>query len=133
LRDDLSMRKVNFKWAPRALHRSQKAARVQVSRDVLDVLDSRTDRSLSNVCTGDDTCVYLNNPRTSMSIGADVTRPIQVRRTVTSKKGMFWIDFSGTGISAVVMLPAGQSFNKGFFASTVLPSIVDDRALSCPK
>jgi hypothetical protein len=31
------------------------------------------------------------------------------------------------------MLPAGQTFNKDFFAATVLPSIVDDRALSRPK
>jgi hypothetical protein len=31
------------------------------------------------------------------------------------------------------MLPAGQSFNKNFFAGTVLPSIVQDRELSRPK
>jgi hypothetical protein len=31
------------------------------------------------------------------------------------------------------MLPAGQNFNKDFFAGTVLPSIVDDRALIFPK
>jgi hypothetical protein len=31
------------------------------------------------------------------------------------------------------MLPAWQCFNKDFFAGTVLPSIVGDRALSRPK
>jgi hypothetical protein len=46
---------------------------------------------------------------------------------------MFWMDFSRTGIGAVVILSVGQSLNKEFFANTVLPSIVDDRALSCPK
>jgi hypothetical protein len=45
---------------------------------------------------------------------------------------MFWIAFSRTGIGAVAMLPAGQSLNKDFFAGTMLPSIVDDRALSRP-
>jgi hypothetical protein len=46
---------------------------------------------------------------------------------------MFWIDFYRAGISAGVMLPVGQSFDKNFFAGTVLPSIVVDRALSRPK
>jgi histone-lysine N-methyltransferase SETMAR len=68
-----------------------------------------------------------------MWVGADVTRPIRVRRTVMSKKHMFWIVFSRTGIGAAVTLPVGQSFNKDFFACTMLPSIVDDRALSCPE
>jgi hypothetical protein len=31
------------------------------------------------------------------------------------------------------MLPAGQGFNKDFFAATVPPSIVDDRAPSRPR
>jgi hypothetical protein len=46
---------------------------------------------------------------------------------------MFWIDFSRTGIGVVMMLPAEQSFNKDFFDGMVLPSIVEDRALSRPK
>jgi hypothetical protein len=46
---------------------------------------------------------------------------------------MFWIALFRTGIGAVVMLLAGQSFNKDFFAGTMLPSIVDNRALSGPK
>jgi hypothetical protein len=41
---------------------------------------------------------------------------------------MCWIDFSRTGIGAVVMLPGQQTFNKDFFAGTVLPHIVEDRA-----
>jgi hypothetical protein len=46
---------------------------------------------------------------------------------------MFWIDFSRTRIGAVGMLPVGQSFNKDFFDGTVLPSIVNDRAIGRPK
>jgi hypothetical protein len=88
---------------------------------------------MSNVYTGDETWVYLDNHRTSMWIGPDLTRLLPVRGTVTSKKRMFWIDFSRTGIGAVVMLPAGQSFNKYLFAGTGSSSIVDDRALTRPK
>jgi hypothetical protein len=73
--------------------------------------------------TGNETWLYLDNPRTSMWIGANVATPAGVRRTVTSKKRMFWIEFSRTDIDAGIMLPAGQSSNKDFFIDTVPPSI----------
>jgi predicted XRE-type DNA-binding protein len=57
LRDDLNMRKVNLKWVLHALGSSQKAVGVQVSRELLDLLESRTDQSLLNVHTGDETWV----------------------------------------------------------------------------
>jgi hypothetical protein len=66
LGDDLNMRKVNFKWAPHALDSSHKALWVQVLREVLDFLESRTARSLSYVYTGDETWVHLDNPRAYM-------------------------------------------------------------------
>jgi hypothetical protein len=106
LRDDLNMRKVNFKWVPHALDNSQKGARVHVSRKLLDFLESGADRSLSNIYTGDETSMYLDNPRTSMQIEADITRPIRVRRTVTSKKRPFRIDFSRTGIGIGIRIRA---------------------------
>jgi hypothetical protein len=62
LRGDLNMHKVNFKGVLHALDSSQKAVRVQVLRELLDVLESRTDRSLSNMYTGDETRMYLHNP-----------------------------------------------------------------------
>jgi hypothetical protein len=55
LRNDLNMPRVNFKWVSHALDSCQKAVCVQVSRELLDFLESRTDRSLSNVYTGDET------------------------------------------------------------------------------
>jgi hypothetical protein len=133
LRDDLNMRKVNFKEVPHALDSSQNTVRAHISRGLLDFLESRIDRSLSNVYTRNEMWVYLDNPRTSMLIGTNVTRSNRVRRTVTSRKCLFWIDFSEIGIGAVIMMPAGQSFNKDFFAGTMLRSIDDNRALSPPK
>jgi hypothetical protein len=127
LRDDLSTRQANFKWVLPALDSSPKAGWVQVLRELLDFLESRTDQRFSNVYTEDETWVYLDNPRMSTWIGAGGTRPTQARRTVASKKRMYWIDCSRTGIGAVVMLPAGQGLNKDFFAGTVLASTIDDR------
>jgi Asp-tRNA(Asn)/Glu-tRNA(Gln) amidotransferase C subunit len=58
------------------------------------------------VYTAEETGVCLDTPRMSMWIGADVTRPTEVRPTVKSKKCMFWIDSARSGIDAVVMLQA---------------------------
>jgi hypothetical protein len=52
---------------------------------------------------------------------------------VASKKRMFWIDFSTTGIRAGVMLYPGECFSTEFFSGKVLSSIAEDRALTCPK
>jgi histone-lysine N-methyltransferase SETMAR len=46
---------------------------------------------------------------------------------------MFWNDFSRTGIHAMVMLRAGESFNMDFFAGTVLPSLAENSAQTRPK
>jgi hypothetical protein len=46
---------------------------------------------------------------------------------------MFWIDFSRSRIRLVVMLPAQQSFNKDFFAGTVLLPVAEDRQVTRPK
>jgi histone-lysine N-methyltransferase SETMAR len=131
--EDLQMRKVNCKWIPHTLSSSQKAARVQVSKDLLEFLEGTSDRNLCNVYTGDETWVYMDNPRVSMWTGADVARPTVPRRTIGTKKCMFWIEFSRSGIGTVVILPPGQSFNRDFFLDNVLLKIVDDRALRRPR
>jgi hypothetical protein len=46
LRDDLNIRKVSFKWVPHALNNSQRALLAQVSGELHDFLESRTNRSL---------------------------------------------------------------------------------------
>jgi hypothetical protein len=43
LRDELNMVKLPFKWVPHALDSSQKAVRIQVSREPLDFRESRTE------------------------------------------------------------------------------------------
>jgi transcriptional regulator with XRE-family HTH domain len=89
LRDGTNMRKVNFKWVSHALNSFPKAVRVQISREPLHFMESRTNCSLSNVYTGDETGVCLYHLWMSMWIGADITRPARVRRTVALKKRLF--------------------------------------------
>jgi hypothetical protein len=75
LYDDLQRRRVNFKWVPHAFDAFQKAARVEISRELLAFRESRTDRHLCSGHTGDETWVYPDNRRASLWIGSDVARP----------------------------------------------------------
>jgi hypothetical protein len=118
---------------PHALNASQKAPRVEIPRELLAFLESLINRSLCSVHTRDETWVYLDNPRASIQIGADVARPTRVRRAVASKKRMFGIDFFRKGIGAVVILLAEQSFNMDSPTCTLLRSIAKNRAQTRPK
>jgi histone-lysine N-methyltransferase SETMAR len=131
--DELNMRKVNFKWIPHTLSAAQKLMRVALSEQLLNFLQETPDRTLSGVYTGDETWIYLDNPRTSMWIGTDVARPTRPRRLIGDKKRMFWIEFSRAGIGTVVMLPAGATFDRAFFIDTILAKIVEHRSRTRPK
>jgi hypothetical protein len=121
------MRKVNFKWLPHALNSSHKAARVEVSRELLACLESRTNQSLSNVDTGDETWVCLDNPRTSMWIGPTLRGRLEFGAQLPPRNACFGLSFSWTDIGAMGVFPAQQSFNKDLFSGRVLRHIVESK------
>jgi hypothetical protein len=89
LREDLKMRKVNFKWVPHMLNSSHKASLVEVSRELLDSLES------AKIALG-----AKHRPGMKPGcIGADVARPTRVRRTVPSKRRICGVDFARRGIA----------------------------------
>jgi hypothetical protein len=102
----------------------------QVLKDLLQFLEGMSGRKLCNSYTGDETWVYIDDPRTSMWMGGDVATPIVPRRT-TGTRGAC----SGSSLPGLilVMLPPGQSFDRDFCVDNVLPKIIDDRALGRPK
>jgi hypothetical protein len=106
---------------------------MQVSKDVPRILGCTSDRKLGNVYAGAEMWVYMENPRMSMWIRADVARPAVSRRPIGTKWCMFFIEFSKVGLGAIVMLPPRQRVNRDFFGNTVLSSLIDDRALSRRK
>jgi hypothetical protein len=61
LREELPMRKINWKWRSQTLSSSQKAAQVQVLKNLLQVLGGRQIESCA-IPTLDETWVYMDNP-----------------------------------------------------------------------
>jgi hypothetical protein len=125
--------KMNCRWISHAIESSEKVARVQVAKDLLQFLEGTSNQKLCNVYTGDEMWVSMDNPRMSMWIRADVARPTVLQPTIGTKKCMFWIEFSGTATGVVAMLPSGSYFIQNFFVDNVLPDVTDDRVFSCPK
>jgi hypothetical protein len=116
-------RKVNCKWIPHTLKSSQKAVRVQVSKDLFQFLDGVSDRKLCNVYTGDETWIIhgclCGSGRTLQDqpcLGARLEPRMHIPERV----------FQGN-IGAVVMLSPEQSFNRDFFADNAFPKLLTTR------
>ena len=60
--EDLNLIRVNYRWIPHTLSPTQKETRVTKAVGLLQEL-SECQRSWCNVITGDETWVYLDNPR----------------------------------------------------------------------
>jgi hypothetical protein len=88
-RDNLNISNMNFESVRQTRDIAQKAARVEMSRGMRDLLEGNTDRSSCNMYPGDEMCMYIDNAQTSMWIGADCARFRRARLTVASKKPMF--------------------------------------------
>jgi hypothetical protein len=120
LLEELSLRKVNFKWIPHHLNERQKQERARLSIELLEFLEARAPREFVKVYTGDETWVCYDNPRSSMSVGVDVERRTRVRRSIGAKTLMIWVCFSRTGIDNVIVLSEKETFTHAFFVEKVL-------------
>jgi hypothetical protein len=88
LPEDLSIRKVNFKWIPHLFDDDEKLKRVRLSTELPEFLESKSEYSLANIYTGNEMWIHCNNPRSSMCPGVDVARPIRFRSFIGATKVM---------------------------------------------
>jgi len=121
LSEDLNLVRVNFRWIPHRLSPAQKEARVTKAAGLLQAL-SGSERDWCNTITGDETWVYLDNPRDFMWQEAGLERPTRPRHHTGSKKVMITVMWSTSGIHTISMLPVGARFNKAYF-HTVLDEL----------
>jgi hypothetical protein len=62
--------------------------RVRLSTEVLEFLDSKSERELANIYTGDKVCIHCHNARSSTPAGVDSARPTRVPQLIRAKKEM---------------------------------------------
>jgi histone-lysine N-methyltransferase SETMAR len=120
LTEELGLTRVNFRWIPYKLNDDQKAKRVEIAKSMLHVLANASLPQLKMILTGDETWVYLSNPRSSMWIDSAVGRPEKPKLTVGTKKVMITVFWSPSGMHLIHMLPPGERFTKEFFINEIL-------------
>jgi histone-lysine N-methyltransferase SETMAR len=133
LLEDLSLRKINFKWIPHRLSDDQQQERVRLSTELLQFLEARGPRKMTNVFTRDETWIRYDNPHSAMWMGMDVERPTRIRRSIGAKKLMIWVCFSRCGIGSVTALPEKESFTRQFFVDKVIEDFDKELADTRPK
>jgi histone-lysine N-methyltransferase SETMAR len=125
--EDLSLRKVNFKWIPHRLSDDQKQERVRLHTELLQFSEARGTRKMTKVFTGDETRIRYDTPRSAMWMGVDVEWPTRIRPSIGAKKLMIWVCFSRCGIGSVTALTE-KTLTCQFFVYTFLYDF--DKALA---
>lgn len=132
LREQMGLMRVNFRWIPYSLNESQKRKRVEMAAELLEFLRPKSASQLKHVITGDETWVYLSNPRNALWHDTNMPRPERPRQTIGAKKVMITVLWSVAGFRVIEALPTGRSFNKDYFESTILASLEQEYARTRP-
>ena len=137
---DLGLNKVSFKWIPFKLNPNQKNRRVQISKELITILENS--KRKCNILTGDETWLYYENSMPSVWQRSEVKRPSQPKKTIASKKVMACVIWSISGIHCFKDLPNDKKFNSSFFSGfffffvnfpEVLDELDEDLAKRRPK
>jgi len=126
LHEELNLHKLCAKWVPHRLSEEHKRNRVELSKQLLKILDG----GYKNIITGDETWIYfftISNKEANKSwLEKDENRPQIVKTAQNSKKRMFCIFFSVDGVITRFVVPKGQTVNANLYANEILPKVFSD-------
>jgi histone-lysine N-methyltransferase SETMAR len=111
------------RWVPYRLSDAQKADRVTICKNLIDMMISLGPKQAKYLITGDESWIYWDNQLRGMWAEDRDDVPPNVNRMVSSKKTMVSAYFTRWGFVSIEFLPQGQNYNSQFFIETVLPSI----------
>jgi hypothetical protein len=81
----------------------------------------------ANVVTGDETCFYYFEPVRKVSNKIWATkhnkRPIIAKRSLSAKKGLYAVFFSGKGVAIKVPVKKGKSITGKYYKDIVLEKL----------
>jgi len=123
LHTKLHAHKVCSKWVPHTLSEKNKQERVKVSKQLLKYLDN----GFQNIITGDETWFYFftisSKESNKVWLNEGENRPQIVRTSRFSRKRMFCIFFSVSGIVASIVVKEGHTVNGRYYGNDVLPLV----------
>ena len=105
----------------------QKRQRVKVAKKLLQIFPKYDKKQFANVVTGDKTCVHYFEPIRKVSDKIWTTkhskRPIIAKRSLSAKKVLYAIFFSGEGVAIKVPVKKGKSITGKYYKDVVLKKL----------
>ena len=124
LKKHLKIRKISARWVPHLLTDEQKRHRVKVAEKLLQMFPQYDKKQFANVVTGDETWVHYFEPVRKVSNKIWATkhskRPIIAKRSLSAKKVLYAIFFSGEGVAIKVPVKKGKSIIGKYYKDVIL-------------
>ena len=112
---------------PHMLTDEQKRQRVKVAKKLLQMFPKYDKKQFANVVTGDETWVHYFEPVRKVSNKIWATkhskRPIIAKRSLSTKKVLYAIFFSGEGVAIKVPVKKGKSITGKYYKDVVLKKL----------
>ena len=107
---------ISARWVPHLLTDEQKRQRVKVAKKLIQMFPKYDKKQFANVVTGDETWVHYFEPVRKVSNKIWATkhskRPIIAKRSLSTKKVLYAIFFSGEGVAIKVPVKKGQKHHR---------------------
>ena len=127
LKKHLKVRKISARWVPHLLTDEQKRQRVKVAKKLLQMFPKYDKKQFANAVTGDETWVHYFEPVRKVSDKIWATkhskRPITAKRSLSTKKVLYAIFFSGEGVAIKVPVKKGKSITGKYYKDVVLKKL----------
>ena len=127
LKKHLKVRKISARWVPHLLTDEQKRQQVKVAKKHLQMFPKYDKKQFANVVTGDETWVHYFEPVRKVSNKISATkhskRPIIAKRSLSTKKVLYAIFFSGEGVAIKVPVKKGKSITRKYYKDVVLKKL----------
>ena len=143
LKKRLDLRKVCARWIPHLLTEEQKTQRLKCTRKLLKTFKGCNSRVISNLLTGDETCMHMFEPqrradnkqwkRKDKKKKKKKKRPCIAKRTISSKKMLYAIFFNSSGSVVQVPCPSGHTVTGQFYKNSVLKKVKEFYNKKCPS
>ena len=123
LKKHLKVRKISARWVPHLLTDELKRQRVKVAKKMLQMFPKYDKKQLAN----DETCVHYFEPVRKVSNKIWDTkhskRPIIAKRSLSTKKVLYAIFFSGEGVAVKVPVKKSKSITGKYYKDVVLKKL----------
>ena len=127
LKKHLKVRKISARWVQHLLTDEQKRQWVKGAKKLLQMFPKYDKKQFVNVVTGDETCINYFEPVRKVSNKIWATkhskRPIIAKRSLSTKKVLYAIFFSGEGVAIKVPVKKGKSITGKYYKDVVLKKV----------